>query len=257
VPATPVLKVLPKIFAHSDKTVRAEGSNLTLVLYQYLGTGIESWLGDLKPVQVKELKDSFENLEKEGKGHKSLKPDRLTRAAAREAAAAAESPDGVVEEPEGKRTISLSRGDALNCLPTPEMAPPDPRQFAEVVDIVPNLSPSLQSDLKSSKWKERKEALDNLSTLLANTPRIKDSHDLAELAKSLAHCIAKDANINCVIVAAKCLEDLAKGLMTSFARYHEAVVPLMLERLKERKVNVTDAIGTALDAVFSTVACFC
>ena len=101
VPTPPVLKILPKIFGHSDKTVRAEGSNLTLVLYQYLGPGIESWLGDLKPVQVKELKDSFEHLEKEGKGHKSLKPERLTRAAAREAATAVESPADDTEEPGG------------------------------------------------------------------------------------------------------------------------------------------------------------
>ena len=136
------------------------------------------------------------------------------------------------------------------------MTPPDPRQFAEVVDIVPSLSSSLQSDLKSSKWKERKEALDNLSKLLASTPRIKESPELVELAKVLANCIAKDANINCVIVSAKCLEDLAKGMMTSFARHHEAVVPLMLERLKERKINVTDAIGLALDAVFLTVECY-
>ncbi len=133
------------------------------------------------------------------------------------------------------------------------MAPPDPRQFAEVVDIVPSLPSSLQSDLKSSKWKERKEALDSLSTLLANTPRIKDAPELAELAKVLANCIAKDANINCVMVAAKCLEDLAKGMMASFSRFRETVVPLMLERLKERKANVTDSIGSALDAVFSTV----
>ena len=133
------------------------------------------------------------------------------------------------------------------------MASPDPRQFAEVVDIVPSLSSSLQTDLKSSKWKERKEALDNLLTLLANTPRIKDAPELAELAKSLAHCIAKDANINCVMVAAKCLEDLARGMMAPFSRYREAVVPLMLERLKERKVNVADSIGSALDAVFLTV----
>jgi cytoskeleton-associated protein 5 len=77
------------------------------------------------------------------------------------------------------------------CPPILDMAPPDPRQFAEVVDIVPNLSPSLQSDLKSSKWKERKEALDNLSTLLASTPRIKDSPELVELAKVLANCIPK------------------------------------------------------------------
>lgn len=101
-PSPPILKALPKIFAHSDKTVRAEGTNLTLSLYQYLGPGLESWLGDLKPVQVKELKDAFENLEKDGKGHKSLKPERMTRAQAREVAARSDEPDGdEAAEPEG------------------------------------------------------------------------------------------------------------------------------------------------------------
>ena len=97
VPTPPILKVLPKIFAHSDKTVRAEGSNLATTLYQYIGPGIEPWLADLKPVQVKELKDSFDALEQEGKGHKSLKPDRLTRAHARELALQGDTP--LVEEP--------------------------------------------------------------------------------------------------------------------------------------------------------------
>ena len=97
VPTPPILKVLPKIFAHSDKTVRAEGSNLATTLYQCIGPGIEQWLVDLKPVQVKELKDSFDALEQEGKGHKSLKPDRLTRAHARELALQGDTP--LVEEP--------------------------------------------------------------------------------------------------------------------------------------------------------------
>lgn len=122
------------------------------------------------------------------------------------------------------------------------------------MDIVPNLSPSLHTDLKSSKWTERKSALVGLATLLSSTPRIKDAGELSELAKSLASCIAKDANISCVIVAANCLEELAKGMMETFGKYREAVVPLMLERLKERKANVTDAIGAALDAVFATVS---
>jgi cytoskeleton-associated protein 5 len=137
----------------------------------------------------------------------------------------------------------------------------DPRAFAEPVDIVSKLSSTLQNDLKSSKWKERKEALDDLSALLSSTPRIKDAPELAELAKSLATRIASDANINCVMVASKCMEDLAKGMMSSFSRLRESVVSPMLERLKERKTNVTDSIGAALDAVFSTVgpsgACAC
>lgn len=100
VPPPPILKALPKIFAHSDKTVRAEGSILAITLYQYIGLGIEPWLADLKPVQVKELKDAFEALEKEGKGHKSMKPDRMTRAQSREVVVADEAE--VIEEEEGE-----------------------------------------------------------------------------------------------------------------------------------------------------------
>ena len=93
VPPPSVLKQLPKIFSHSDKTVRAEGTQLTHALYQFLGPGIESFLSDLKPVQVKELKEAWEVMEKEGKGKGTLKPQRLTRAAAREAAERAELAD--------------------------------------------------------------------------------------------------------------------------------------------------------------------
>ncbi|CDO70805.1 hypothetical protein BN946_scf184798.g121 [Trametes cinnabarina] len=234
-PPASVLKVLPKIFAHSDKTVRAEGTQLAHVLYQYIGPGIEPWLADLKPVQVKELKEAFEELEKEGKGKGSLKPERMTRAGAREAEAAADA-----------------GGEAEEGAAPEEEAPPDPRMFAEEVDIVPKLPVNLQASLKSSKWKERKEALDELLNLINATPRIKEASELGDVIKSLAVCVQKDANINCVMIAANCLEGLAKAMMGSFARYRESTVPLMLERMKERKVNVTDAIGNALDAIFAT-----
>lgn len=95
-PPPPVLKALPKIFAHTDKTVRAEGTQLTHILYQYIGPGIDPWLAELKPVQVKELTEAFAALDADGKGRGSLKPERLTRKAAREAEAKA-----AVGEPEG------------------------------------------------------------------------------------------------------------------------------------------------------------
>jgi cytoskeleton-associated protein 5 len=138
----------------------------------------------------------------------------------------------------------------------PELDLPDPRMMAEPVNIVPKLPSNMQANLASSKWKERKEVLDELLTLVNANPRIQDAPELAELAKSLATCISKDANINCVVVAAHITEGLAKGIMSPFGRLRETLVPLMLERLKERKANVTDAIGAALDAVFSTV-CSC
>lgn len=137
-----------------------------------------------------------------------------------------------------------------------EDVPDDPRAFAEEVDIVPKL-PQDMTRLTSSKWKERKEVLDELHALITSTQRIKEAGQLGDLAKQLATCVQKDANVICVMVAAGCIEGLAKGIMTPFGRYRESVVPPMLERLKERKANVTDAIGNALDAVFTTVCSEC
>lgn len=109
-PPPPVLKALPKIFAHSDKTVRAEGTQLAHVVYQYIGPAIETFLNDLKPVQVKELKEAFEELEKDGKGRGSLKPERLTRQGAREAEAAAEAGgDGDAGAPPEEGAFSCCR----------------------------------------------------------------------------------------------------------------------------------------------------
>ena len=93
-PPAPILKALPKIFGHSDKTVRSEGGNLAHALYQYLGTGIEPWLAELKPVQVKELKEVWDGMEKEGRGKGSLKPERLTRQQARDAEQNADPGEG-------------------------------------------------------------------------------------------------------------------------------------------------------------------
>lgn len=108
-PPPPILKAIPKIFSHSDKTVRAEGTSLTHTLYQYIGPGIEPWLADLKPVQVKELKEAFESMESENRGKGSLKPERLTRLQAREAENAVNNPDveDTQEEVEGSYISEL------------------------------------------------------------------------------------------------------------------------------------------------------
>ena len=80
-------------------------------------------------------------------------------------------------------------------------APLDPRLLADEVDIVPKLPSNMQAALASSKWKERKEALDDLLALLNATPRVKDAPKLSEVVRALAGCMP-DANINCVAVAA-------------------------------------------------------
>lgn len=63
-----------------------------------------------------------------------------------------------------------------------------------------------------------------------------------------------DANVVCVMLAAGCLENLAKGLRQDFARYREGTVAAILSRTKEKKANVLEALGNALDAIFHTVS---
>ncbi|KAJ3985496.1 armadillo-type protein, partial [Lentinula detonsa] len=197
-------------------------------------------------------------MEKEGKGKGTLKPERLTRAQAREAEAAAENGgDGEHEQvPDAGDDAGEHIFQGLlppnNKTATPDAANFDPRAFAEPEDIVSKLPASFSTALTSSKWKERKEVLDELHTVLNATPRIKDAPELGDVVKSLAVRVQADANINCVMTAAACLEALAKGMMASFSRFRETIVPPMLERLKERKATVTDTIGAALDAVFAT-----
>lgn len=85
----PILKTLPRIFSHADKTVRSEGSLLCLALHSYLGPALTPHLSELKPVQQKELGEAFEAAdrgEKEEYGMGRLKPSRLTLSGKREVA---------------------------------------------------------------------------------------------------------------------------------------------------------------------------
>lgn len=59
----PALKQLPKLFAHSDKTVRAEATAFAVVLYTWLGDAIRPSLAELKPLQLKELDEAFSAVE--------------------------------------------------------------------------------------------------------------------------------------------------------------------------------------------------
>lgn len=71
-------------------------------LYTWLGPALQSFLSELKPVQVKELTEGFEALDKEGKGQGTATQERYTRAQAREREEAELNGNaGEVEEAEG------------------------------------------------------------------------------------------------------------------------------------------------------------
>ena len=227
----PVLKALPKVFGHADKNVRAEASNVVVELYRWLKDAIKTlFWSDLKPVQQQDLEKLFENVKQEAppKQQRLLRSQQVAVPTAAGAGGDHDYDEGGVEE---------------------EAAEMDAYDFAEPVDVLAKAPKDLQENLASSKWKERKEALDAFYAV-AKVDRIKDgSYD--EIISSLAKCM-KDANIAVVTVAANCVEALANGLRKPFAKYRSRIMAPMFERLKEKKQSVADALGAALDAVFTT-----
>lgn len=226
----PVLKALPKAFGAADKNVRAEATNLTVELYRWLREAMKPMFwGELKPTQQTDLEAQFEKIKAEG----PPKQERLLRSQ-QEALAAA--PEGAEEGEEGE-----AEGE--------DAGEVDAFDLAEPQDVSKKIPPNFSDQLASSKWKDRKEAVDALHSAL-NVPRIKET-DFNEVCRGLAKCM-KDANVTVVTQAALCIELLAKGLRKGFAKYRATVMQPIMDRLKEKKASVADALGAALDAVFAS-----
>ena len=235
----PVLKALPKAFGHADKNVRAEASNLAKELYRWLKDAMKAvFWGDLKPVQQQDLEKEFDKIKEEP----APKQERFTRAQQAAMAVAEESGAGGAT---GGADEDLGVDEAADA---PEM---DAFDLAEPVDVISKVSKDFYENLESKKWKERKEALDALLALL-DTPRIKDG-SFDEIVRCCAKSM-KDANVMVVVTAANCIEKLARGLRKGFGKYRSTIMSPMLERLKEKKQSVTEAIGNALDAVFASTS---
>ncbi|WWC63568.1 uncharacterized protein I303_106172 [Kwoniella dejecticola CBS 10117] len=240
----PLLKSLSSIFGHSDKNVRAEGTTLTLILYTYLGPALLPALADLKPVQMTELQKAFDSMDAEGKGAGTGRPTRYTRKAQRDREAAEAS----------------GGGDESGDVPGEEAAaaPIDPKSLLDPVDVLALFPNDLMDRLGSTKWKDRLESLEECTKVLTQPQNAsisdKNVDSYGPLAQILGTKCKSDANINVVIEASKVIEGLSRGMGKPFGRFRSTIMPGVMDRLKERKVNVTDALGKALDALFSTTS---
>lgn len=229
----PVLKVLPKPFGHADKNVRAEATNLAVEFYRWLREAMKPMFwGDLKPTQQTDMEAQFEKI----KGEPAPKQERFLRS--QQAAMSRAPPPG-----EG----GAEEEDELEA----EGVEIDAFDLAEPQDVLSKVPANFHEQLASSKWKERKEALEALYTCL-NVPRIKDA-DFGLIVHGLAKCM-KDANIAVVTQAAQCVEVLAQGLRKGFTKYRSVIQSPIMERLKEKKASVSDALGAALDQVFAATS---
>ncbi|UKZ95865.1 uncharacterized protein TrAFT101_010677 [Trichoderma asperellum] len=226
----PILKALPKAFGAADKNVRAEATGLAVELYRWLREAMKPMFwGDLKPTQQTDLEAQFEKVKAEG----NPKQERLLRSQ-QEIAESGGGGGGEDGEEDGEEEAD-------------EPAEIDAFALAEPEDVLKKMPPNFHELLASSKWKDRKDAVDGLHQVL-NVPRIKDG-DFNEVTRGLAKCM-KDANVAVVTQAAQCIDLLARGLRQAFGKHRATVMQPIMERLKEKKATVADALGGALDATF-------
>ncbi|KAI8872977.1 ARM repeat-containing protein, partial [Ramicandelaber brevisporus] len=233
----PIVEQMPKLFGHTDKNVRAEAQKLAIEMYRWLGDPLLTLLedgGQLKPVQVTELKDACNTLNKD----EPVKQARLLRSQVlkeREMQEQATSDDSGT----GNNNNDNDAGEADEGNAGEDLFDP-----VKVLHLLPE---EFNSEATSTKWAERKKAMTDLAEVL-KPPKLDTGDNYSEIVELLSKRIA-DVNINVCIAAAECVTKLANGLRSAFNNYRSVITPPIIERLKERKATVIDALKSALDAI--------
>uniref|UniRef100_A0A8B9JJ37 Cytoskeleton associated protein 5 n=1 Tax=Astyanax mexicanus TaxID=7994 RepID=A0A8B9JJ37_ASTMX len=218
----PVVKVLPKLFESREKAVRDEAKLLAVEVYRWIRDALRPPLQNINSVLLKELEEEWAKLPTSApRQSRFLRSQQDLRAKFEQqqqnAGDGGDEGDGEISYLFTIRSISV-----LNFY---------------TIDLN-----------EAKKWQERKEALEALETLTKN-PKL-ESGEYGDVVKALNKVIGKDSNVMLVTIAAKCVAGLAAGLRKKFSTYAGHLVPTILEKFKEKKAQVVQALQEAIDAVF-------
>uniref|UniRef100_A0A7M4F8U9 Cytoskeleton associated protein 5 n=1 Tax=Crocodylus porosus TaxID=8502 RepID=A0A7M4F8U9_CROPO len=222
----PIIKVLPKLFESREKAVRDEAKLLAVEIYRWIRDALRPPLQNINSVQLKELEEEWVKVQPAApKQTRFLRSQQELKAKFEQQQAAGDDGDEVV----------------------PQV---DAYELLEAVEILSKLPKDFYDKIEAKKWQERKEALEAVEILVKN-PKL-EAGDYADLVRVLKKVVGKDTNVMLVALAAKCLAGLATGLRKKFGQYAGHVVPTILEKFKEKKPQVVQALQEAIDAIFLT-----
>nr|XP_020441313.1 cytoskeleton-associated protein 5 isoform X2 [Monopterus albus] len=227
----PVVKVLPKQFESREKAVRDEAKLLAVEIYRWIRDALRPSLQNINSVQLKELEEEWVKL--------PSSPPKQTRflRSQQDLKAKFEQQQAQGEQSDGEEEVDTA-------------AAMDPYELLEAVEILSKMPKDFYEKIEAKKWQERKEALEAVEALTKN-PKL-DPGDYGDLVRALKKVVGKDANVMLVSLAAKCLAGLATGLRKKFGTYAGQVVATILEKFKEKKPQVVQALQEAIDAIFLT-----
>ncbi|XP_011346802.1 protein mini spindles isoform X1 [Ooceraea biroi] len=232
----PLMKKIANFLEDRDKTVREEGKAMVVEMYRWVGDRLKQQLNTLKPVHIAELEAEFNNLAAEKvvpmRHLRSQKPKNRGNT---DSAAGSENGEDDNDDADGASIPDV-----------------DPYDMLAPVDILSKLPKDFYEKLEAKKWQERKEALEVLEMLTKNQKL--ENGDYGDVVRALKKIILKDTNVLVVTLAAKCLAGLAAGLKKRFQSYAAACLPAILEKFREKKQTVVQALREAADAIYESVS---
>ncbi|XP_034031603.1 cytoskeleton-associated protein 5 isoform X2 [Thalassophryne amazonica] len=228
----PVVKVLPKQFESRDQAVRNEAKLLAVEIYKWIRDALRHSLQSINSVQLKELEEEWVKLPPSPpKQTRFLRSQQDLKAKFEQQQA--QGGDNSEGEDEEETAAAV-----------------DPYELLEAVEILSKVPKDFYEKIEAKKWQERKEALEVVEALTKNHKL--ENGDYGDLVRALKKVVGKDANVMLVTLAAKCLAGLATSLRKKFGPYAGQVVPTILEKFKEKKPQVVQALQEAIDAIFLT-----
>uniref|UniRef100_A0A8C5CAU8 TOG domain-containing protein n=1 Tax=Gadus morhua TaxID=8049 RepID=A0A8C5CAU8_GADMO len=228
----PVVKVLPKQFESREKAVRDEAKLLAIEIFRWIRDALRPPLQGINSVQLKDLEEEWVKVPTAApKQTRFLRSQQDLKAKFEQHQA--NKGDEVDGEEEEDTVVVV-----------------DPYELLEAVDILAKLPKDFYEKIEAKKWQERKETLEAVETLAKN-PKL-EAGDYGDLVRALKKVVGKDANVMLVTLAAKCLAGLASGLRKKFGTHATLVVSTILEKFKEKKPQVVQALQEAIDAIFLT-----
>ncbi|XP_022721245.1 protein MOR1-like isoform X3 [Durio zibethinus] len=229
VPPKRILKMLPELFDHQDQNVRASSKGLTLELCRWIGKDpVKSILFEkMRDTMKKELEAELVNVMGTAKPSRKIRSEQDKEP---ELEAVSHSGPGPVEE---------------SVADTPQEI--DEYELVDPVDILIPLEKScFWNGVKATKWSERKEAVAEL-TKLASTKKIAPG-DFTEVCRTLKKLVT-DVNMAVAVEAIQAIGNLARGLRTHFSGSSRFLLPILLEKLKEKKPALTESLTQTLQAM--------
>ncbi|ORX65235.1 ARM repeat-containing protein [Linderina pennispora] len=219
--------------------VRSEAQALAVELYRWIGQALVPSLQDLQPVLLKELETQFAKVA----GEPRPTQKRLLRSQREVDEPQSDESAGAADEGAGGGN---EEGDDVD-------GGMDAWELADPVDITKKLPDDFHALVTSKKWKERKEVIEALHETLQKSVRLQPNSATGDLIQDMGKRIT-DTNIIVATIVIQCLGQFAGTMRSAFAPYAQSTLPGLVEKSKERKQTVIDAIRVTMDNYFIAVS---